>query len=113
MRFDGKLALVTGGSSGIGLATGNLFTQRGVTVYITGRRQKELDDAVREIGHSPTGIQGDVSHPSDIKKTHRTIRERKGKLDILFANAEIGEFAPSKGVKEFRLWVSLKGEGHV
>jgi len=91
---------VTGGSSGIGLATAKLFAQRGATVYITGRRQKELDEAVREIGPSATAIQGDVSRPGDIDKVYRTIREQKGKLDILFANAGIGEFAPLGQITE-------------
>jgi NAD(P)-dependent dehydrogenase (short-subunit alcohol dehydrogenase family) len=69
-QFEGKVALVTGGSSGIGLATAKLFAQRGATVYITGRRQKELDDAVREIGQSATGIQGDVSRFGEINEEH-------------------------------------------
>jgi NAD(P)-dependent dehydrogenase (short-subunit alcohol dehydrogenase family) len=99
-QFDGKVALVTGGSSGIGLATAKLFAQRGATVYITGRRQKELDEAVREIGQSATGIQGDVSRLGDIDKVYQTIREQNGKLDILFANAGIGEFAPLGQIKE-------------
>ena len=99
-QFDGKVALVTGGSSGIGLATAKLFAQRGATVYITGRRQKELDEAVHEIGPSATGIRGDVSRLEDIAKVYQTIREQKGKLDILFANAGIGEFAPLGQIKE-------------
>src|SRR6202050_1561249 len=99
-QFDGKVALVTGGSSGIGLATAKLFAKRGATVYITGRRRKELDEAVREIGQSATGIQGDVSRLGDIDKVYQTIREQKGKLDILFANAGIGEFAPLGQIKE-------------
>jgi NAD(P)-dependent dehydrogenase (short-subunit alcohol dehydrogenase family) len=98
--FDGKVALVTGGSSGIGLATAQLFAQRGATVYITGRRPKELDEAVRVIGQSATGIQGDVSRLADIDKVYQTIRERQGKLDILFANAGVGEFAPLGQITE-------------
>ena len=99
-QFEGKVALVTGGSSGIGLATAKLFAQRGATVYITKRRQKELDDAVREIGQSATGIQGDVSRFGDIDKIYQTIRAQKGKLDILFANAGTGEFAPLGQINE-------------
>jgi NAD(P)-dependent dehydrogenase (short-subunit alcohol dehydrogenase family) len=99
-QFDGKVALVTGGSSGIGLATAKLFAQRGAVVYITGRRQKELDEAVREIGPSAIGIQGDVSRLGDIDKVYQTIRKQKGKLDILFANAGIGEFAPLGQINE-------------
>src|SRR5580692_5651133 len=99
-QFDGKVALVTGGSSGIGLATAKLFAQRGATVYITGRRRNELDEAVREIGHSATSIQGDVSRLGDIEKVYQTIHEPKGKLDILFANAGVGEFAPLGQINE-------------
>jgi NAD(P)-dependent dehydrogenase (short-subunit alcohol dehydrogenase family) len=99
-QFEGKVALVTGGSSGIGLASAKLFAQRGATVYITGRRQKELDEAVGEIGPAATGIQGDVSRLADIEKIYQIIREQKGKLDILFANAGIGEFAPLGKITE-------------
>jgi NAD(P)-dependent dehydrogenase (short-subunit alcohol dehydrogenase family) len=99
-QFDRRVTLVTGGSSGIGLATAKLFAHRGATVYVTGRRQKELDEAVREIGQSAIGIQGDVSRLGDIDKVYRTIREQKGKLDILFANAGVGEFAPLGQITE-------------
>ncbi len=112
-QFDGKVALITGGSSGIGLATAKLFVQRGATVYITGRRQKELDEAVREIGPSATGIQGDISRLADIDRIYHTIREQRGKLDIVFANAGIGEFAPlgqiSEGHFDKQFDVNVKG----
>src|SRR6202521_1361018 len=114
-QFDGKVTLVTGGSSGIGLATAQLFAQRGATVYITGRRQKELDQAVLEIGPSATGIQGDVCCLGDIVEVYQTIREQKGKLDSLFANAGIGEFAQQGQIEEQdfdkQLAVNVKGTG--
>ena len=76
-QFDGKVALAAGGSSGIGLATSKLFAQRGAIVYITGRREKEFDEAVREIGQSAAGIQGDVSRLGDIDNVFQTIASRK------------------------------------
>ncbi|MBN9663849.1 MAG: glucose 1-dehydrogenase [Acidobacteria bacterium] len=99
-QFDGKVALITGGSSGIGLATAKLFAQRGAKVYITGRRQKELVEAVRDIGESATGIQGDVSVLADIDRVYQTIKQEKGRLDILFANAGVGAFAPLGQISE-------------
>jgi NAD(P)-dependent dehydrogenase (short-subunit alcohol dehydrogenase family) len=96
-QFDGKVALVTGGCSGIGLATAKLLAQRGAKVYITGRRQKELDEAVREIGQSATGIQGDVSRLEDIDKVYQAIREQKGKL--AFENVPVGPSGPSSATR--------------
>src|SRR5258708_37387329 len=93
-KLAGKVALVTGGNGGIGLATAKRFVAEGATVFITGRRQKELDSAVREIGDGVIAIQGDIANLGDLDRMFATIRERSGRLDILFANAGIGECAP-------------------
>jgi NAD(P)-dependent dehydrogenase (short-subunit alcohol dehydrogenase family) len=92
-KLEGKSAVITGGSSGIGLATAKRFVSEGAYVFITGRRQSELDAAVSEIGKNVTVIQGDVSNLADLDKLYNTVKEQKGHIDILFANAGIGEFA--------------------
>lgn len=93
-KLEGKIAVVTGGNSGIGLATARRLVEEGAYVFITGRRQSELDKAVLEIGRNVTGVKGDVANLADLDKLYATVREQKGALDILFANAGIGEFAP-------------------
>ena len=92
-RLKGKIALVTGGSSGIGLATAIQFAQEGATVYVTGRRQAELDEATRLIGSDATGIQGDISDLKDLDRLYAQIEREQGRLDVLFANAGGGAFA--------------------
>ncbi|HSY79096.1 MAG TPA: SDR family oxidoreductase [Verrucomicrobiae bacterium] len=99
-KLTGKIALVTGGNSGIGLATAKRFVAEGATVFITGRRQKELDSAVREIGGGVVAIQGDIANLTDLDRMFATIREHSGHLDILFANAGIGEFVPLGQITE-------------
>jgi NAD(P)-dependent dehydrogenase (short-subunit alcohol dehydrogenase family) len=99
-KLAGKVALVTGGNGGLGLATAKRFVAEGATVYITGRRQQELDAAVREIGDGVVAIQGDISNLADLDRMFATIRERSGRLDILFANAGIGEFVPLGQITE-------------
>jgi NAD(P)-dependent dehydrogenase (short-subunit alcohol dehydrogenase family) len=99
-RLKGKIALVTGGNGGIGLATAKRFVAEGATVFISGRRQKELDSAVREIGAGVIAIQGDIANLTDLDRMFATIRERSGRLDILFANAGIGEFVPLGQITE-------------
>src|SRR6202166_93570 len=99
-KLEGKIAVITGGSSGIGLATAKRFVNEGAYVFITGRRQSELDAAVSEIGHNVTGVQGDVSKLADIDKLYAAVRKQKGKLDIVFANAGTGAFPPLEQISE-------------
>lgn len=97
-RHAGKVVLVTGGSSGLGLASAERFLREGATVYITGRRQAELDAASAKLG--VTAIQGDIASAADLDRIFSTIREKSGRLDILFANAGGGEFAPLGAITE-------------
>lgn len=97
-RHAGKIVLVTGGSSGLGQAAAERFVREGATVYVTGRRQAELDRVARELGVVP--IQGDIANVADLDRVFATIRERSGRLDILFANAGGGEFTPLDQVTE-------------
>jgi NAD(P)-dependent dehydrogenase (short-subunit alcohol dehydrogenase family) len=92
-KLDGKIALITGGNSGIGLATAKRFVNEGAYVFITGRRNAELAVAVREIGHDATGVQGDVSNLTDLDRLCEQIGREKGKLDIVFANAGVAKYA--------------------
>jgi len=93
-KLEGKIALVTGGSTGIGLATAKEFVSEGAYVFITGRRESELNAAVKEIGSSVTAVQGDVSKLDDLDRLFAQIKQEKGKLDIVFANAGIAKYAP-------------------
>ncbi|GAB4584658.1 SDR family oxidoreductase [Nocardia sp. IFM 10818] len=99
-RFDGKIALVTGGSSGMGLATAHRLAAEGAQVIITGRDKSRLDEAVAQIGDRATGIPGDATILTDIETLATTIRDRYGRLDVVFANAGIGSFQPIADVTE-------------
>ena len=99
-KLAGKIALITGGNSGIGLATAKRFVAEGAHVFISGRRQSQLDAAVQEIGGSATGVQGDVSKLEDLDRLFAAIRDQQGRLDILFANAGLGEFVPLEQITE-------------
>jgi NAD(P)-dependent dehydrogenase (short-subunit alcohol dehydrogenase family) len=99
-KLAGKIALVTGGNSGIGLATAKRFIAEGAYVFITGRRQNELDAAAKEIGQHVTAVQGDVSNLDDLDRLYAVVKRQKGRLDILFANAGGGEFAPLGAITE-------------
>ena len=99
-RLQGKVAVITGGSSGIGLAAAKLFVREGAYVFITGRRQKELDEAVKAVGSNITGVQGDVSRLADLDRLYETVKAKGRKIDIVFANAGVGEFAPLGSITE-------------
>ncbi len=99
-KLEGKIAVITGGSSGIGLATAKLFVDEGAHVFITGRRQSELDAAVKKIGKNVTAIQSDVAKLGDLDRLYAVVKEQKGHIDILFANAGIYEFAKLGSITE-------------
>src|SRR6058998_248140 len=99
-KLDGRIALVTGGNSGIGLATAKQFVNEGAYVFITGRRDPELAAAVKEIGKNVTGVQGDVSNLGDLDRLFAQIKREKGKLDIVFANAGVAKYAPFGQITE-------------
>jgi NAD(P)-dependent dehydrogenase (short-subunit alcohol dehydrogenase family) len=99
-RLKDKVAVITGGNSGMGLATAQRFVAEGAYVFITGRRQSELDAAVKQIGRNVTGVRGDVSNLADLDRLYAKVKEQKGRIDILFANAGVGEFAPLGTITE-------------
>jgi NAD(P)-dependent dehydrogenase (short-subunit alcohol dehydrogenase family) len=99
-KLAGKIAVITGGSSGIGLATAKLFVQEGAYVFITGRRQAELDKAKVEIGKNVTAVQGDVAELSDLDKLYAAVKSEKGALDIVVGNAAMGKMAATKDVTQ-------------
>ena len=99
-KLDGRIALVTGGNSGIGLATAKQFVNEGAYVFITGRRETELAAAVKGIGTNATGVPGDVSNLADLDRLFAQIKREKGKLDIVFANAGVAKFAPFGTITE-------------
>jgi NAD(P)-dependent dehydrogenase (short-subunit alcohol dehydrogenase family) len=92
-RLDGKVAVITGANSGIGLATAKRFAAEGARVFITGRREEELNAAVAEVGHNSRGVQGDVANLADLDRLFTVVKDEAGAIDILFANAGVGEFA--------------------
>src|ERR1700675_2222700 len=98
-KLQGKVAVITGGTTGIGLATAKLFVKEGAYVFITGRRQKELDAAVKAIGNNVTGVQGDVAKLADLDRLYEAVKA-KGRIDIVFANAGIAEFSPLGKITE-------------
>jgi NAD(P)-dependent dehydrogenase (short-subunit alcohol dehydrogenase family) len=99
-KLEGKVAVITGGNSGIGLATAQRFVAEGAYVFITGRRQSELDAAVKQLGKSVAAVQGDVSNLADLDRLYAIVKQQKGHIDILFANAGTGEFAPLGAITE-------------
>jgi len=111
--LGGKTAVITGGNSGIGLATARRFIDEGATVFITGRRQTELDTAVKALGESAIGVQGDVANPADLDRLYAAVAEHEQQIDVLFANAAIAEAQPLGAITEDaldrQLDVDLKG----
>jgi NAD(P)-dependent dehydrogenase (short-subunit alcohol dehydrogenase family) len=99
-KLDGKIALITGGNSGIGLATAKRFVQEGAYVFVTGRTQSKLDEAVKQIGLNVTGVQGDVGKTADLDRLFDKIKKDKGRLDVVFANAGIATYAPMGAIDE-------------
>jgi NAD(P)-dependent dehydrogenase (short-subunit alcohol dehydrogenase family) len=99
-KLKDKVAVITGATSGMALATAKLFVEEGAYVFITGRRQKPLDDAVRAIGRNVTGVQGDAGNLDDLDRLYETVKQEKGRIDVLFASAGTGELAPIGEVTE-------------
>src|SRR6267142_4934210 len=99
-KLEGKTAVITGGTEGIGLATAKRFVEEGAYVFITGRRQKHLDEAVKAIGGNVSGVQGDITRLADLDRLYETVAQVRGRIDIVFANAGVGEFAPFGAVTE-------------
>ncbi|HEV3260409.1 MAG TPA: SDR family NAD(P)-dependent oxidoreductase [Gemmataceae bacterium] len=99
-KLEVKVAVITGGNSGIGPATAERFVAEGAYVFITGRRQAELDEAVTQIGRTVTGVQGDVSNLADLDRLFATVKQQEGHLDVLFANAGVPALAPLGEITE-------------
>jgi NAD(P)-dependent dehydrogenase (short-subunit alcohol dehydrogenase family) len=97
---EGKVAVITGGNSGMGLATAKRFVQEGAQVVITGRRHKELDEAVKFIGKNVTAVQGDVSNLSDLDRQYEVVKQKHGWVDVVFANAGAAELVPLGQITE-------------
>ena len=99
-KLEGKVAVITGANSGIGLASAKRFASEGARVFMTGRRQAELDKAVAEVGHDARGVQGDVASLADLDRLYEVVREKAGRIDVLFANAGSGELMPLAAITE-------------
>src|SRR3982751_6243243 len=99
-KLEGKVAVITGGSSGMALASAKLFVEEGAYVFITGRRQETLDDAVKVIGRNVTGVRGDAANLDDLDRLFDTVKRVKGKIDILYASAGVGEAVPLGQITE-------------
>ena len=112
-KLEGKIALITGGSSGLGLATAHRFAAEGARVFVTGRRKEEVDRAAEQIGHGAVGVQGDIAKLADLDRLYDVIRARAGRLDVLFANAGGGEFMPLGQITEAHVdkWLGINVKG--
>jgi NAD(P)-dependent dehydrogenase (short-subunit alcohol dehydrogenase family) len=108
-RLDGKIAVITGGNSGIGLATAHRFVQEGAYVFITGLGQSEIDAAVKQIGKNVIGVQGDVTNLADLDRLYAMVKQQKGRINILFGNAGIVELASLGSITESHFDKTSKG----
>ena len=99
-KLDGKVAVITGGSSGMALASAKRFVEEGAYVFITGRTQKALDEAVKQIGRNVTGVRGDAADLNDLDRLFETVKREKGRIDILYASAGVGEALPLGEITE-------------
>ena len=99
-RLEGRVAVITGANSGIGLASAKRFAQEGARVFMTGRRQAELDAAVADVGHGARGVQGDIANLDDLDRLYGIVRDEAGQIDVLFANAGGGDFMPLQAITE-------------
>jgi NAD(P)-dependent dehydrogenase (short-subunit alcohol dehydrogenase family) len=99
-RFDNKVVVITGGTDGIGLATAKAFAAEGAYVYVTGRRQERLDEAIAKIGHGAVGVRGDVVHSADLDRLYAQIGRDHGRVDVVYANAGVSESAAIGGIEE-------------
>src|SRR5271169_2446924 len=99
-KLSNKVAVITGATSGMALATAKLFVEEGAYVFITGRRREKLDEAVKAIGRNVTGVQGDAANLADLDRLYETVKRERGKIDILFASAGQGELAKLEEVTE-------------
>jgi NAD(P)-dependent dehydrogenase (short-subunit alcohol dehydrogenase family) len=99
-RFDNKVVVVTGGTSGIGLATAKAFAAEGASVFVTGRRQEALDAALRQIGGKVTGVRGDMARLADIDRLYDAVQQQHSQIDVVFANAGGGDMLPLGAISE-------------
>src|ERR1700728_3496952 len=99
-KLNGKVAVITGGSSGLALASAKLFVEEGAYAFITGRRQEQIDEAVKLIGRNVTGVRGDAANLDALDRLFETVKREKGKIDVLFASAGMGEAVPLGAITE-------------
>ena len=99
-KLDGKVAVITGGSSGMALASAKRFVEEGAYVFITGRRQEALDEAIKLIGRNVTGVRGDAANLGDLDRLFDTVKREKGRIDVLYASAGTGEAVPLGEITE-------------